>query len=377
MSWQLQVDHCTGFYRNIQVHAGMRKIQKIFVRSTNWIGDAIMTTPAVSRLRQLYPGAHITVGARPWVMPVFQENPAVDAVALIPAEKGLQGIVSRFANSRMLSAEGHDLAVLFPNSFDAALTARLAGIPERAGYATDMRAMLLTLPVPVPEWKCQRHEVYYYLNLVDSTGTCREQKVSEPDLFLRVPGEAASWADELFVREGMAEADVVIGFNPGAAFGPAKCWPVENFSRLGSMLLSDPLLAGRKVWILVLGTRREKETGAEICRPLGHAALNLAGRTDLPQVMAVIERLDLLVTNDSGLMHVGAALDRPLVALFGSTNPVTTGPWSRKSRIATVNMECAPCLKRECPSDFKCMKELYPEIVISACRKQIERYVIS
>lgn len=356
-------------------------IKKIMIRSTNWIGDAIMTTPAVSRVRELFPNASITVAARPWVLPVFSDNPCADKVTPLAQVKGPGNLLATWNIARRIRQEKFDLAILFPNSFDAALTAWLAGIPQRAGYATDMRTTLLNPAVAVPQWKKDRHEIFYYLNLVDAGATqgCpgfeNDLESCRPELTLMVSRHAAEWTDALFSSAGISEKDIVIGFNPGAAFGPAKCWPAENFIKLGHMLLSDAgLNPSGKTWILVVGTEKEKEMGDSMVAPLGRTALNLAGSTDLSKVMAVIARIDLLVTNDSGLMHVGAALDRPLVALFGSTNPVTTGPWNRKSRIVRNELACSPCLMRKCPSDFKCMKGLLPNQVYTACMAQIRKY---
>lgn len=355
-------------------------IRKIVVRSTNWIGDAIMTTPALTSLRDLFPEAHITVAAREWALPVFADNPYVDSVLPLIQAKGMGSLWARCNNAWKLRQGKFDMALLFPNSFDSAFTAWLAGIPIRAGYAADMRRMLLDPAVDVPQWKRKRHEVFYYLNLVDNcivpgrTEMKTGINARRPELTLRVPRHASKWAEEMYNRTGISSRDIVIGFNPGAAFGPAKCWPVENFIKLGHMLLSDLDPGRRKIRILVLGTDKEKEMGDRIVAPLGHMALNLAGTTDLSRVMAIIEKLDLLITNDSGLMHVGAALDCPLVALFGSTNPVTTGPWSRKSRIVRNELDCSPCLMRKCPSDFKCMKGLLPCQVYNECAAQLRKY---
>ncbi len=356
----------------------MKNIRKIVVRSTNWIGDAVMTTPALTLLRKRFPDARITVAARPWVLPVFSANPCVNRTIAVTGGNGITRLSSVWHDAAALRHENFDLALLFPNSFDAAFTSWLAGIPLIAGYATDMRSILLTDSVPVPHWKRNSHEIFYYLNLVESLEGRQTDGIEQrkPSLMLRIPRDAADWAHEFMARKGILEHDLVIGFNPGAAFGPAKCWPVENFRDLGRMLLADRILSQRKIWILVLGTEKEQKTADTICASLGETALNLAGCTDLPQVMGVIERLDLLVTNDSGLMHVGAALDRPLVALFGSTNPLTTGPWSNKSRIVQNALECSPCLKRQCPANFTCMKDLQPVKVFDACMERLRKYAL-
>ncbi len=347
-----------------------------------------MATPAIARLRELFPLAQITVAARPWVLPIFSENPCVDALMPVPKGQGLSKLFSLWNFSRRMRKAHFDLGLLLPNSFASALSVCMAGIAHRAGYATDMRSVLLNMPVPVPTWKGSRHEVFYYLNLIDRMANgsfpheheqgkewLEDQDTVRPVLTLKVSTQDRRWADEFLQGHGISEDHIVIGLNPGAAFGPAKCWPVENFRALTRMLIDDPGLSRRHVRIVVLGTEKEKETGNEICATFGQKAINAAGRTDLSQAIALINHMDLLVTNDSGLMHVGAALDRPLVALFGSTNPVTTGPWSSRSMVVQNPMECAPCLRRQCPSDFMCMRGLEPERVFEACMKQLKAYV--
>jgi len=365
----------------------VKNIEKILVRSTNWIGDAIMATPAIRRLRELFPLAHITVAARPWVLPIFSENPYIDSLMPVPKCQGVSQLFSIWNFSRKLNKAHFDLGLLLPNSFASALSVHMAGITYRTGYATDMRSVLLTMPVPVPAWKGSRHEVFYYLNLIDrlansssphgqETAWQQYQGTGQPELTLKVNTEARRWAGEFLRDRGVSEDHIVIGLNPGAAFGPAKCWPVENFRTLTRMLLNEPGLSQRHVRIVVLGTKKEKKVGNAICATFGQRAINAAGQTDLSQAIALIDHMDLLVTNDSGLMHVGAALDRPLVALFGSTNPVTTGPWSSRSMVVQNPMECAPCLRRKCPSDFRCMKGLEPGQVFETCMEQLKAHVL-
>ncbi len=346
-----------------------------------------MATPAITRLRELFPLAHITVAARPWVLPIFSENPYVDSLIPVPKGQGLSKLFSLWNLSRRMRKEHFDLGLLLPNSFASALPVYMAGIDRRAGYATDLRSVLLNMPVPVPAWKGSRHEVFYYLNLIHmmAEGSLpheqgkerpEEYDTARPVLTLKVNAGAQHWAEGFLQGHGISEDHTVIGLNPGAAFGPAKCWPVENFRELTRMLLDEPGLSHRHVRIVVLGTEKEKKIGNDICASFGQRAINAAGCTDLQQAIALIDRMDLLVTNDSGLMHVGAALDRPLVALFGSTNPVTTGPWSSRSMVVQNPMECAPCLRRKCPSDFRCMKGLEAEQVFEACMEQLKAHVL-
>ncbi len=351
----------------------LRPNLRILVRASNWIGDAVMTTPALMALRRLYPNAHISVLARPWVGPVFYEHPAVDEV--IPYIRD-NAISARLVIAGSLRARNFDLAILFPNSFDSALIVWLAHIPRRVGYATDCRRLLLTSAVPVPREYKTRHEVYYYLGLVDSIRQLDympypsgEIDLESPlRLSLVVPGHGKSGAIRILKDLGVPQGTMLIGLNPGAAYGPAKCWPADRFSALGRALMER--LNG--CHILVFGTDRDRPLAGDICAPLGKRGHNLAGKTDLAEAMGLISMLNLFVTNDSGLMHIGAALDVPMVAIFGSTDPVRTGPWSDNSRVVRHELPCSPCLKRTCPRDFKCMLGIGVDEVLDACLQQIK-----
>jgi len=330
-----------------------------------------MNTPALTALKSRFPKARVSVLALPRVAPVFTAHPAVDEVLVLDTQGGGLALRHRAAQVRRLREGRFDLALVFPNSFDAAFLTWLARIPRRVGYATDCRRLFLTTPVAVPENRGRVHEIYYYLALVDTLARRAggpEGGVGTPALSLAVPGPGQVRADRILqeIREG--STGPLIGFNPGAAYGPAKCWPAERFAALGGELLER--YPGAR--ILVLGTRNELAVAAEICRPLGGRCCNLAGRTSLGEVMGVIARLDLLVTNDSGLMHVGAALGKPLVAIFGSTNPLTTGPWSERGTVIRHALPCSPCLKRTCPEDFSCMLGIGAEEVFQACVDRLE-----
>ncbi len=341
----------------------------ILLRSTNWIGDAIMTTPALGLLKRALPDANISVLARPWVQAVFASNPAVSRI--IPLEKG--GLRYRLALASRLRKDGFHLAVLFPNSFDSALIPWLSRITLRAGYRTDARRFFLNMPVKVPADKGKRHQVHYYCHLIEELshripGAERVNAGTRPpDLFLRVPENGVAGARRLLEDAGISgDGRPLVGLNPGAAYGPAKCWPVEKYARL-ALKLREAL----DCHILVFGTGGERAAGAKICEFSDRYVHNFAGKTSLEQVMGLIDSLDLLVTNDSGLMHVGAALGTRLVAIFGSTNPVTTGPWSRNAVVVRHELPCSPCLKRTCSADFKCMKDIRVEEVFEACMETL------
>ncbi len=348
-------------------------IKNVLVRSTNWIGDAIMTTPALNLLKKALPSAQIKVLARPWVKDIFTDNPVVDQV--VPLEGNT--LVDKLSTAKRVRAMGFDLTVLFPNSFDSALVAWLSGIGIRAGYVTDARRLLLNLPVEVPKDHKDRHQVFYYMKLVEEISWRLKEKGARPvsigdheaKLFLRISPEEAKWADDWLKSQGITAATgPLVGINPGAAYGPAKCWPAEKYKALSSRMLN--LYSGARFF--VFGTVKEHEIGEKIVKGLGGAGINLAGKTTLGQVMALISRLDLLITNDSGLMHVGAALGTNLVAIFGSTNPVTTGPWTKRAIVVRKELACSPCLNRMCPKgSFLCMESIEVSDVFDACVRML------
>ena len=327
-----------------------------------------MTTPAVTALIWLYPHAEITVFARSGPASVFAGYPRVREIIAGDVGGNMNSLLRPFSIARLIKAMAFDMAVIFPNSFESALIPFLARIPRRIGYATDARAFLLTDSIPVPSDKMTRHEVYYYLGLADyirkKEGLKDRAAPMPPELVLNVPEKGEKGARRIISSLGVEKAKL-IGFNPGAAYGPAKCWPHGHFAALGRALTERH--PERR--ILIFGTGKERSMAGDIQAGIGDAAYNLAGGTSLDEAMGIIRRLDLLVTNDSGLMHVGAALGVPLVAIFGSTNPVTTGPWSRKASVIQNKVDCGPCLKRTCPGGFECMQGIGVEEVLNACEK--------
>jgi heptosyltransferase-2 len=334
-----------------------------------------MTTPAVMAVRKNYPNAHISILARPWVKSVFSGNPAVDEVISNSSIGHNSSILEKIAFAKSLNHKKFDIAILFPNSFESAMITWLARIPRRLGYVTEARRLFLTLPIRVPEDRRTNHEIFYYLNLINhinclrsNTNSTNEGENKErPELFLKVPVQAESRVKQILTQVDLDQGAFLIGFNPGAAYGPAKCWPVKRFAYLGKALVKR----FKDCHILVFGTSKEKAVAEDICATIGKMGHNLAGKTSLAEAMGLISKLDLLVTNDSGLMHIGAALGIPLVAIFGSTNPVTTGPWSNNNIIIRHELPCSPCLKRHCPKNFSCLLGIEVEEVLHACLQQL------
>ncbi|MGV1098634.1 lipopolysaccharide heptosyltransferase II [Thiovibrio sp. JS02] len=329
--------------------------KKLLIRSTNWIGDAIMTTPAVRTIRENFPDAEITILAYPWVADIFTASPHVDKVMLYDRKGRHRGITGMWRLSRELAAQRFDMAILLQNAFSAALIALLAGIPVRAGFRRDGRGLLLTHGVAIRKILRERHQVYYYQGLLQDLGL-----VCGPhDLFLALPEAAMAWARNLLADKA---GGPVVGLNPGAAYGPAKRWPADRYAGLAGRLAAE-----LDATLLVFGTAADAEAAAVIAAAAPGRVVDLAGKTSLAQAMALIGLCDGFVTNDSGLMHVAAALKTPLVAIFGSTDSVATGPFSERVRVVRKNLPCSPCMATHCrKNDFACMLAIEVDEVFRA-----------
>lgn len=333
---------------------------RILLRGANWVGDAVMMTPAVGSLRKHFPKARIHVLAKPWVVPVFEAVPPVDRILVYDKADRHRGIRGGMHLVRSLRTYDFHAAILFQNAFEAALIAALSRIPMRIGYATDGRGALLTHRPARPDKSRKIHQVDYYLGILKGVGIpdrCRR-------LHLSIGEDAARKAETILDRCGIRDAHCLVGLNPGAAFGPAKQWPPERFALIGDRI--------REIFgatILIFGGPQDQLLGRKICEGMRHSAMNLAGRTDLSEAMALIQRCRLFITNDSGLMHVASALDVPLVAIFGSTDPEVTGPWGFRGKILSSRLPCSPCLRPVCPLGHReCMTRIPTETVFEAAR---------
>lgn len=335
-------------------------LKKILIRSTNWIGDGIMTTPAVRTIRENFPKAEISLLALPWVADIFAVSPHVDRVIVYDKKgrhRGLRGLI-RLSND--LRRQNFEAAILFQNAFEAAFLAWKAGIPVRAGYKRDCRTPLLNYGVDLNSHGHNKHQVYYYQNLLAQLGLT----VGSEKLSLQLSESDRDWAQKY--RSGL-KSSPVIGFNPGAAYGPAKCWPAERYTSLAGLLHEK---TGAE--FLVFGAAIDKETGRQIAEQGKGYIHNLAGETTLGQAMALISICDAFVTNDSGLMHVAAAAETPLVAIFGSTDAVATGPFAANASVMQKQMSCQPCLKKKCDSGFRCMLDISVEEVAEEVLKKVK-----
>jgi len=357
---------------------------KILVRSTNWLGDAVMSAPALMRLREKFPGAHIAVLAAEKLCELWANHPAVDeAISFAPGE-------SVFFIGKKLRPEKFDVALVLPNSPRSALEVFLAGIPKRIGYARPWRNFFLTQPVAPradavkmrkrskseirrlisenPECRIQNpeipesaHQIFEYLNLTAVLGANPEPL--SPQLF--VTPEEVEAAKKKFGLEKIAQP--VFGLNPGAEYGPAKRWPVERFIAAAKEIQQRT----NCVWLL-FGGKGDAAVTSQIASQLptsNFQLLNLSGQTSLRELMSLLKLCRVLLTNDSGPMHVAAALGTPVVVPFGSTSPELTGPGlpgDGRNRLLKSDAPCSPCFLRECPVDFRCMNGIGVEQVVEA-----------
>ena len=380
----------------------MSQGRKTLIRGVNWIGDAVMTMPAIRAAGGATPcvnggatpcvnggatpgvngvfgsregglGDEITLLANAWVLPLFERDPNVDARIAYPGSSVSD--ILRLAAS--LRREKFFTALMLPNSFGSAAVAFLAGISDRIGYDRDTRGLMLTRRVPVTLDLLKRHQIHYYLNLIRAAGF---------DAPYRLPWLYLDLEERMEARKTLSALKrPVIGINPGASYGSAKRWPAQSFAEV-----IKGLILKRGAGIVIFGSQKEAPIAKEILKFLppeiagGGAVLNLSGKTTLRGLCGLISECDLLVTNDSGPMHVGYATGTPLVAIFGSTEPSLTGPPASRpqdefafpSVTLRGDVKCSPCFKRTCsientsnPGRPKCMEAVTPSEVLDAALK--------
>ncbi|MGE5239386.1 MAG: lipopolysaccharide heptosyltransferase II [Chloroflexota bacterium] len=347
--------------------------KRILVRGVNWIGDAVMTMPAIRALRREFPSAHVTLLVKPSVAPLFEKDPLLDEVLIYGPE--FRGVRGRLRLASLLRRKRFDVAVLLQNAFDAALVSFLAGIPRRIGYDRDGRGFLLTTPVPFQRDDRSMHHVRYYLELLRGAGI--EGGDTSPWLYLTI--EERVHARDAFFHLRRP----ILGVNPGATFGSAKRWLPERFAEVGWRFIRE--MGGS---VVVFGGKAETGIAQEVERiildrldgslprvvtiePLPRELfMNLAGHTSLRGLSALIAECDLILTNDSGPMHVAYAVGTPLVALFGSTDPALTGPLGESDEVIKPSLSCSPCFERSCPEQtLRCMRDISAGEVYAAVRR--------
>jgi heptosyltransferase II len=329
---------------------------KFLIIAPAWIGDAVLSQPLLTRLKQLYPEARMDVLAAQWVAPVYARMPEVSHLLDNPFRHGELALLTRFRLGKKLAREGYDRAYVLPNSLKSALLPFFAGIPERIGFVGESRYGLLNQrhildKVALPQM-AER-----YAQLAEPIGSPVVRPLA-PLQLESSPTDQQQALNDLGLESGRRP----VVFCPGAEFGPAKRWPTAHFAALARVMVER----GHAVWLL--GSGKDKPIGDEIVASTPGSCRNLCGKTSLEQAIDLIAQAELVVSNDSGLMHVAAALNRPLVSLYGSSSPGFTPPRSDKATVVRLNLDCSPCFKRECPlGHLDCLQQLEPSQVLNAC----------
>ena len=343
-------------------------IKRMLVRAPNWIGDAVMCEPALRELRALFPRAEVTLLAKAAIAELFVAYPGLDRVLVYDDRRIHAGLSGKWMLAGMLRRHRFDCAVLFQNAFEAAFISWLAGIPRRYGYATDGRAFFLTDPVAVPDRRVPMHQVEYYWNVLKPLGTAASP--SAPKLVVSADEERRFEAR--LEAAGVAASASLIGINPGSTYGGAKRWLPDRFAEVAERLaVRVRQEEGRAVAVAILGAAGEESLGRDIAARLKAQSVVLSGETSIRELMAATKRCRLLLTNDTGPMHIAAAFGVPVVAIFGPTDWRTTVPYGQERSVVREPVDCAPCLLRECPIDHRCMTRISVDRVFDTAVQQI------
>lgn len=336
---------------------------KILIRATNWVGDAIMALPALRAVRKRFSDAEIAIVGRPYVTDIYRDQEICNQ--LIPYDpKGLHaGFSGRERLAAELRAQKFDVALLLQNAFDAAWLAWRANIPERIGYARDARSFLLTKAVPLPRHgEIPAHEKFYYLELLRRAGWL-DSVQEETFIGLSVPEEKRRSADEFLRKSGVRQSVLRIAIAAGASYGSAKCWPPSRFAEVANGLQSEA-----DADVILFGTAAEATVSTAISAEMRRPLIDLTGKTAIADLPALLSQCHLFIGNDSGAMHVAAAVGLPVVAVFGPTDPYGTAPVTPRCSIVQEKPYCSPCFLRRCPTDHRCMTAITAEMVEASAK---------
>ena len=333
-------------------------VEKILIRGPNWVGDAVLAIPAMKAMRGHFPGAEITLLVRPWVAGLFTAAPFIDQVW---SEEKPSGVGDWTRVIRDIRKRRFDLALVLPNSFESALMMLLGGVPRRVGYATDGRRWILTNAI-APDGGAQ-HQVHYYLELVKLLSAHVERSLIE----IQATNDERADARKLLTAEGILHGEPFLVVNAGAAYGSAKRWHEDRFASV-----ADTLAGELGLHVAHIGSQAERPIAEQIRNLMKTRPAVLNGKTSLETLIGVLAESSLMITNDSGPMHMAAALGVPTVAVFGSTDERVTGPCGSRTRIVKHAVECSPCLLRECPIDHRCMNGVSIQDVCQAARELLK-----
>jgi heptosyltransferase-2 len=336
------------------------------VRGVNWVGDTILTYPTVQKLKAVFPDSHLAILIPNQLIDLWKTSPLVDEIISFRKRGNVGLLWEDLKLGSSLRKKKFDLAIVLPRSFHSAFQTYLARIPIRVGFQDEGRSPFLTHGISRTTDILQEHRIHYYEKLVDFF--CKVEGTPTPRIVLRE--EDRRWAEEKLGGSGFLDGRPLIGMNPGATYGLAKCWDPDRFGELGKRLVRE-----WKAGIFIFGKKEEGLLAQKILEYVGNDAMDLTGKTTLLQLAALLERCRLLLTNDTGTMHMAAAVDTPVIALFGPTDPATTGPWGNSHIILRENVPCSPCMKRVCPTDHQCMELITVGEVEEAVHKKLAREV--
>lgn len=327
-------------------------MHKILVVGSSWVGDCMLMQPMLMRLKQRHPDCLIDVLAPPWTAVLLHAMPEVRNVIVNPFPHGALQLTARYQLGKQLRAACYDQAIVLPNSLKSALVPLFAKIPLRTGFVGEARYGLLNdarkldksaLPLMVER----------FAQLAEAPDGKIPRPLADPKLTV-----SAAQRDATLNKLGLTLAQPVAIFCPGAEYGPAKRWPVAYFAETAQRLQQW----GYAIWLI--GSNKDKDVAETIVALSNQRCRNLCGSTDLADAIALLSCAQLVISNDSGLMHLAAALDRPMLALFGSSSPQFTPPLSAQAQVVKLDIACSPCFKRECPlGHFNCMNQLTPDLV--------------
>jgi heptosyltransferase-2 len=333
---------------------------KIIVRGANWIGDAVMSIPALRALRRTFPEANITLYTKAWAEGIFQDADFIDRILRVEAEGfGIRDVIRE---SKRVKQGSYDLAILFTNSFQTAAVARLAGVNQRVGYSREGRGILLSDPIRPPPWQNEKHQSSYYLNLIEEL--CKREgrafltESMDIEGLVTISPERRERAWSKLIDAGVDPSKPTIGLGVGSTNSAAKRWGSERYAELSDLIV-DRIDAN----IVLLGSTVETDIASQVAALAKSDMIDLTGTTDLSTATAILSEIDLFVSNDMGLAHISAAVGTKTLVIFGPTNDITTRPLGSNASVIRHQVECSPCMLRECPIDHRCMTRVEAEVV--------------
>ena len=333
---------------------------KLLIRATNWVGDAIMALPALRAVRKRLASAEIAVVARPYVADIYRDQEICDRLITYDPKGMHAGFAGRERLAIELQSQKFEVALLLQNAFDAAWLAWRAKIPERIGYARDGRSLLLTKRVPLPKsGEIPAHEKFYYLELLRRAGWL-DSLPDQSFIELIVPEEKRHYAREFLSQAGARPDSLKIAIGAGASYGAAKCWPPSRFADVANRCQTA------NADVILFGTDNEASVSAAIAAKMNRPPIDLTGKTKIADLPALLSQCHFFVGNDSGAMHVAAAVGLPVVAVFGPTDPSGTAPVTPRCSVVQQKPYCSPCFLRRCPTDHRCMTAVTADMVETA-----------